>query len=115
METLFANLAGAIDSDGRMFIARAQGYRRRLDRRQVPYYIATIALSDSSRIVPDLLQATFPARRCSTMQESKAGGLAHVGSGRSGCARTSGSLIAVPQGQAAASGVSAHAHQSDRT
>jgi hypothetical protein len=63
METLFANLASAIDSDGRMFIARAQGYRRRLDRRQVPYYIATIALSDSSRIVPDLLQATFPARR----------------------------------------------------
>ena len=63
METLFAYLAGAIDIDGRIFIARAQGYRRRLDGRQVPYYIATIALSDSSPIVPDLLQATFPARR----------------------------------------------------
>ena len=63
METLFAYLAGAIDIDGRIFIARAQGYRRRLDGRQVPYYIATIALSDLSPIVPELLAGTFPARR----------------------------------------------------
>jgi hypothetical protein len=63
METLYAYLAGAIDIDGRIFIARAHGYRRRMDGRQIPYYIATIALSDSSSIVPDLLQATFPARR----------------------------------------------------
>jgi hypothetical protein len=63
METLFAYLAGAIDIDGRIFIARAQGYRRRMDGRQILYYTATIALSDSSPILPDLLQATFPARR----------------------------------------------------
>jgi hypothetical protein len=63
METLYAYLAGAIDIDGRIFIARAQGYRRRMDGRQIPYYIATISLSDSSSVVPDLLQTTFPARR----------------------------------------------------
>jgi hypothetical protein len=63
METLYAYLAGAIDIDGRIFIARAQGYRRRVDGRQVSYYIATISLSDSSPVVPDILQATFPARR----------------------------------------------------
>ena len=63
METLYAYLAGAIDIDGRIFIGRVQGYRRRKDGRQVPYYIATISLSDSSPVVPDILQATFPARR----------------------------------------------------
>ena len=63
METLYAYLAGAIDIDGRIFIGRVQGYRRRKDGRQVPYYIATISLSDSSPVVLDILQATFPARR----------------------------------------------------
>jgi hypothetical protein len=63
MKTLFAYLAGAIDIDGRIFIARAQGYRRRLDWRQVPYYIATIALSDSSPIVPDLVPYLRVKRR----------------------------------------------------
>ena len=62
METLYAYLAGAIDIDGRIVIARRFGHRR-TDGRQVPYYGATISLSDSSPIVPDLLQATFPARR----------------------------------------------------
>jgi hypothetical protein len=62
METLYAYLAGAIDIDGRILIARRFGHRR-TDGRQVPYYGATISLSDSSPIVPDLLQATFPARR----------------------------------------------------
>jgi hypothetical protein len=63
METLYAYLAGAIDIDGRIFIARVQGYRRRLDGRQIPYYIATISISDTSPVVPDIFQATFPARR----------------------------------------------------
>ena len=56
METLYAYLAGAIDIDGRIIIERVHGYRRRSDGRQVSYYKASIKL-------PDLLQATFPARR----------------------------------------------------
>ena len=63
METLYAYLAGAIDIDGRIVIERVHGYRRRSDGRQVSYYKATIKLSDSSPMLPDLLQATFPARR----------------------------------------------------
>jgi hypothetical protein len=62
METLYAYLAGAIDIDGRIVIARRFGHRH-TDGRKVPYYGATISLSDSSPVVPDLLQATFPARR----------------------------------------------------
>ena len=63
METLYAYLAGAIDIDGRIIIERVHGYRRRSDGRQVSYYKAAIRLSDSSPMLPDLLQATFPARR----------------------------------------------------
>ena len=62
METLYAYLAGAIDIDGRIVIARRFGHRH-TDGRKVPYYGATISLSNSSPVVPDLLQATFPARR----------------------------------------------------
>jgi hypothetical protein len=58
METLYAYLAGAIDIEGRIVISRA------LTRdRQRAYYSATIALSDSDAVLPDLCQATFPARR----------------------------------------------------
>ena len=60
METLYAYLAGAIDIDGRIFIRRARGYRR---DREMAYYSAVISLSDSDPVLPDLLQATFPARR----------------------------------------------------
>jgi hypothetical protein len=63
METLYAYLAGAIDISGHILIERGQGYRRHLDGRQMPYYRATIKLSDASPVLPDLLQATFPARR----------------------------------------------------
>jgi hypothetical protein len=63
METLYAYLAGAIDIDGRIVIERVHGFRRRSDGRQVVYYKAAIKLSDSSPMLPDLLQATFPARR----------------------------------------------------
>jgi hypothetical protein len=63
METLYAYLAGAIDIDGRIFIVRRLGKLRRTDGLQVAYYAATISLSDSSPVLPDLLQATFPARR----------------------------------------------------
>jgi hypothetical protein len=60
METLYAYLAGAIDLDGRISIRRARrGGRQEIDY----YYSAVIALSDSDSTVPDLLQATFPARR----------------------------------------------------
>jgi hypothetical protein len=60
METLYAYLAGAIDIDGRIFISRARGSRR---DRDIAYYSAVIALSDSDPVIPDLLQATFPANR----------------------------------------------------
>ena len=60
METLYAYLAGAIDIDGRISISRARGYRR---DREMAYYSAVISLSDSDPVLPDLLQATFPARR----------------------------------------------------
>jgi hypothetical protein len=62
METLYAYLAGAIDIDGRVSINRALGYRRR-DGQRIAYYTATIALSDTDPLVPDLLQVAFPARR----------------------------------------------------
>ena len=61
METLYAYLAGAIDTHGRISITRDHGYRR--GNRQITYYSAAITLSDSDPVLPDLLQATFPARR----------------------------------------------------
>ena len=61
METLYAYLAGAIDTDGRISISRDRGYRR--GDRQITYYSPVITLSDSDPVLPDLLQATFPARR----------------------------------------------------
>src|SRR5262245_45523854 len=61
METLYAYLAGAIDTHGRISINRDHGYRRR--DRQITYYSAVITLSDCDPVLPDLLQATFPARR----------------------------------------------------
>jgi hypothetical protein len=61
-ETIYAYLAGVIDIDGRIGIRPALGYRRRSDGRMT-YYVATIALSDASPVIPDLLQAVFPARR----------------------------------------------------
>jgi hypothetical protein len=62
METLYAYLAGAIDIEGRIFIRRSLEYRRK-NGQQLAYYSPTIALSDSDPALPDLLQATFPARR----------------------------------------------------
>src|SRR5262245_18318290 len=61
METLYAYLAGAIDTDGRISISRARDYRR--GDREIAYYSAVISLSDSDPVLPDLLQATFPASR----------------------------------------------------
>jgi hypothetical protein len=61
METLYAYLAGAIDTRGRISISRDRGYRR--GSREMAYYSAAISLSDSDSVLPDLLQATFPARR----------------------------------------------------
>jgi hypothetical protein len=61
METLYAYLAGAIDTHGRISISRDRGYRR--GGREMAYYSAVITLSDSDSVLPDLLQTTFPARR----------------------------------------------------
>src|SRR5262245_37973208 len=61
METLYAYLAGAIDTRGRISISRDRGYRR--GSREMAYYSAVVTLSDSDPVLPDLLQATFPARR----------------------------------------------------
>jgi len=61
METLYAYLAGAIDTHGRISITRDRGYRR--GDREMAYYSAVISLSDSASVLHDLLQATFPARR----------------------------------------------------
>jgi hypothetical protein len=61
METLYAYLAGAIDTHGRISISRGRGYRR--GGREMAYYSAAITLSDIDPVLPDLLQATFPARR----------------------------------------------------
>ena len=58
---LYAYLAGAIDTHGRISITRDRGYRR--GDREINYYSAVISLSDSDPVLPDLLQATFPARR----------------------------------------------------
>jgi hypothetical protein len=60
MDTLYAYLAGAIDIDGRVLIRRA---RRQGQRQAGYYYSAAVVLSDSDPALPDLLQATFPARR----------------------------------------------------
>src|SRR5262245_30960842 len=60
METLYAYLAGAIDTHGRISISRARGDRR---DREMTYYSAVISLSDSDPVLPDLLQDTFPASR----------------------------------------------------
>jgi hypothetical protein len=61
-ETMYAYLAGAIDIDGRIIIIRTSGFRL-TDARMMYYYVAIVALSDSSPLVPDLLQSIFPARR----------------------------------------------------
>src|SRR5713101_5802359 len=63
METLYAYLAGVIDMEGYIFIARRIRYPHRNDGRETAYYVPTIGISDTSRIIPDLLQSTFPARR----------------------------------------------------
>jgi hypothetical protein len=62
-ETMHAYLAGVIDIAGHIGIRPRVGYRRRTDGRDMTYYFATIALSDASPVIPDLLQAVFPARR----------------------------------------------------
>ena len=60
---MHAYLAGVIDIAGHIRIRTKVGYRRRTDGRDMTYYVATIALSDASPVIPDLLQAVFPARR----------------------------------------------------
>jgi hypothetical protein len=62
METLYAYLAGAIDIEGRIFIRRSLEFRRKSGQR-LAYYSPAVVLSDSDPALPDLLQATFPARR----------------------------------------------------
>jgi hypothetical protein len=63
METTCAYLAGAVDADGFISIGRKVGYRRKKDGRTVTYYVVKIGLSETSPIIPDLLQSMFPAWR----------------------------------------------------
>ena len=63
MDMTYAYLAGAIDADGFISIGRKTGYRRKRDGREVTYYIVKIGLSETSPIIPDLLQSIFPAWR----------------------------------------------------
>ena len=60
METTYAYLAGAIDIDGFIYIARRKGTRQ--DGQGGIQYFARIGLSDASPVVPNLLQALFPGR-----------------------------------------------------
>jgi hypothetical protein len=62
METLYAYLAAAIDIDGYIFIVRRFRYPRRQDGLETAYYIPTIGISGKSPTIPELFQATFPAR-----------------------------------------------------
>ena len=62
-ETVFAYLAGVLDIAGQVGIRRKLGYRRQTDGRAMAYFVASISLSDASPVVPDILQAAFPARR----------------------------------------------------
>lgn len=61
MDTTYAYLAGAIDADGFISIGRKTSYRRKQDGLFSTYYVVKIGLSETSQIIPDLLQATFPA------------------------------------------------------
>ena len=58
-----AYLAGVLDIAGQVGIRRKLGYRRQTDGRAMAYFVASISLSDASPVVPDILQAAFPARR----------------------------------------------------
>jgi hypothetical protein len=63
METTYAYLAGAIDADGFISIGRKVGSRPRADGSKPIYYVVKVGLSETSPIIPDLLQETFPAWR----------------------------------------------------
>lgn len=63
METTYAYLAGAIDADGFISVGRKIGYRRRADDSKPTYYVVKLGLGETSPVVPDLLQETFPAWR----------------------------------------------------
>jgi hypothetical protein len=63
METLYAYLAAAIDIDGYVLIVRRKRYARRQDGVATPHYIPTVGISNTTATIPDLFQATFPARR----------------------------------------------------
>src|SRR5712691_3860258 len=60
METTYAHLAGVIDIDG--FISVARWPVRRREGQVGSLYFARIGLSDTSPLVPNLLQAHFPDR-----------------------------------------------------
>ena len=115
METLYAYLAGAIDIDGRIVIARRFGHRR-TDGRKVPYYGATISLSDSSPIVPDLLQATFPARRLQYEAKNRTQTAWHMWEAVNHSAHEPMvRLLPYLRAQTPTSGAGADTYQSDRT
>src|SRR5262245_43383867 len=96
METLYAYLAGAMDIAGRISISRDRGYRR--GGREMAYYSAAITLSDSDPVLPDLLQATVPARRLQYEAKNRSHReWAYVGSGGSKRTRAAHSPAALSQ------------------
>jgi hypothetical protein len=58
METLYAYLAGVIDTHGRISISRDRGYRQ--GGRERAYYSAAITLSDSDPAFPDFFAGDLP-------------------------------------------------------
>lgn len=62
-ETTYAYLAGTIDADGFITISRKSMPHMRKDGSSVKYYVVNVGLSETSPVVPDLLQETFPAWR----------------------------------------------------
>lgn len=63
METVYAYLAGIIDIKGYIFIFRRLRYPPRKDGQEnASYYVPTVRISDTAPTMPDLFQATFPAR-----------------------------------------------------
>ena len=61
METTYAYLAGTIDADGFISVGKKVASKPRKDGVRATYYVVKIGLSETSPIVPALLQETFPA------------------------------------------------------
>ena len=100
METLYAYLAAAIDIDGYILIARRKTYARHQDGVETPRYTPTVRISNTAATIPDLFQATFPARRREFQPKNPSIADGTVGSRVSKGPRTAGLPVASPENQA---------------